>query len=427
MPMKTILTNLYLPFFLLLLTTCVEREWDNPYDPNCSAEKYTPSAFSINQLNENSIELKWGIGDNRIEGFYIERKKDDDRWNRISQLIDKEETSWIDADFQPGTSYLYRIFAKAGNNVSEFNTASITTSLVAPEVMIISIQELSSTSIKCICKVNNTGGGSITNCGITWETYRGYLEKQNVTSLNNEINFTVVIKDLEPGIVYSIKGYAINDNKTGYSKSKSVILDDITGQEGTFTDIDGNVYKWIGIGNQAWMVENLKVTKLPNGDPIPHITDGGQWANASLAYCFYNNDPENSYGALYNWQTAKAACPEGWHLPTWQEIRKLEYFIMNSGYMENVAYALKSTQGWMDNSNGIDKFELSCLPAGCRWGSTLNDGEFESKGKYCNWWTASYDDYSEGPTHWMIRWDNDSPLLRNNYPSMGYSVRCVRN
>ena len=45
----------------------------------------------------------------------------------------------------------------------------------------------------------------------------------------------------------------------------------------TVTDIDGNVYQTLVIGNQEWMTENLKVTHYRNGDQIPNITNNGDW------------------------------------------------------------------------------------------------------------------------------------------------------
>ena len=39
----------------------------------------------------------------------------------------------------------------------------------------------------------------------------------------------------------------------------------------TVTDIDGNTYNTVLVGNQCWMKENFKVTYYPNGDEIPYI------------------------------------------------------------------------------------------------------------------------------------------------------------
>ena len=62
-------------------------------------------------------------------------------------------------------------------------------------------------------------------------------------------------------------------------------------QENNFvTDIAGNTYKTVTIGNQIWMAENLKVTKYNDGSIIPNITERNNWAYATIevdALCTY--------------------------------------------------------------------------------------------------------------------------------------------
>ena len=120
---------------------------------------------------------------------------------------------------------------------------------------------------------------------------------------------------------------------------------------GTVTDIDGNVYNTVKIGNQCWMSENLKVTKYSDGSPIPHVIDPIEWAgiynkDTNYAYCYYNNNANGEadiYGALYNWAAAmgkntlssnsnpsgvQGVCPDGWHLPSNSEWTELENYLI---------------------------------------------------------------------------------------------------
>jgi uncharacterized protein (TIGR02145 family) len=79
----------------------------------------------------------------------------------------------------------------------------------------------------------------------------------------------------------------------------------LTGQS-KFTDQrDGNVYRVITVEGVAWMAENLRFK-----------------ANEGV---FFNNDSNNAktYGALYDWKTARSSCPKGWHLPSGIEYKTL--------------------------------------------------------------------------------------------------------
>jgi uncharacterized protein (TIGR02145 family) len=109
------------------------------------------------------------------------------------------------------------------------------------------------------------------------------------------------------------------------AKNKSVtLLIECSLQENVITDVDGNYYKTVKIGDQWWMAENLKVTKLNDGTPIPNVTDDAEWKglmlNHSPAYCWYDNNPEykEAYGGLYSRgavENAVNVCPVGWHIP----------------------------------------------------------------------------------------------------------------
>src|SRR5690606_6270705 len=71
------------------------------------------------------------------------------------------------------------------------------------------------------------------------------------------------------------------------------------------TDIEGNSYPVRRIGDQVWMVSNLKTTTYNDGTPITEITDWEEWFYIdSEAYAWFDNDSDENtgeFGALYNW------------------------------------------------------------------------------------------------------------------------------
>src|SRR5436190_21272120 len=96
-------------------------------------------------------------------------------------------------------------------------------------------------------------------------------------------------------------------------------------ETGTVTDIEGNIYQTVKIGDQWWMAENLKVKKYSNGTSILNGQDSIDWVQSTGAYCLYDNNT-SSPGLLYNWFTVtdiSNIAPAGWHIPTDEEWKTL--------------------------------------------------------------------------------------------------------
>jgi len=221
----------------------------------------------------------------------------------------------------------------------------------------------------------------------------------------------------------------------------------------TITDIDGNVYNTVLIGNQCWMKENLKTTQYLNGTPIEYPgTDNNAWANNTTgAYAWYNNDInwKDSYGALYNWHAVNntnGLCPAGWHVPSDAEWTQLTDYLVAQGYPNQwndpngAGNALKSCRQvnsplggdcntsvhprWEGHSthHGFDEFGFSALPGGYR----NTTGSFLSIGYYGLWWSSTENSSSDAWFRRMI--DGFGRVFRYYYgKSYGFSARCLRD
>jgi len=166
---------------------------------------------------------------------------------------------------------------------------------------------------------------------------------------------------------------------------------------------DSEKYKTVKIGEQIWMAENL------NNDVAGSRCYGDNTANCE------------KYGRLYDWETAKMVCPDGWHLPSnaeWQILVDL------AGGRNAAGKALKATSGWNTGSGyklGTDDFGFAALPGGEGY-----SGSFDSAGDRGYWWSAT-ENANSAYNRYMLY--NDASVTSSNYSvkAMLYSVRCLQD
>jgi uncharacterized protein (TIGR02145 family) len=180
---------------------------------------------------------------------------------------------------------------------------------------------------------------------------------------------------------------------------------------------DGKKYNTVKIGGKTWMAENLRYQPKT----------GNSW-------CSDNNDSKcDTYGRLYDWNTAMTNCPSGWYLPSsqdWDLLAASAGGKKSYGYRvwELSAKKLKARSGWMlNNSNGTDDYGFSALPGGYR----VPDGQYLSAGGDGYWWTATAESdtgYGSAYVRYMIhdRAHSDELKERGLGKRHGVSVRCVQ-
>jgi uncharacterized protein (TIGR02145 family) len=184
----------------------------------------------------------------------------------------------------------------------------------------------------------------------------------------------------------------------------------------SFTDSrDGTAYKYVKIGDQVWLAENLNYSK------------GGK--------C-YNDNPANcqKYGRHYNWAEAKKACPAGWHLPSNAEWDILYRFAdgnsdTESPYRsETAGEQLKAASGWnLFNGKlgtGKDIYGFASLPGGSYY-----FGVCDHVGNNGYWWSSSeYEEDSEKAYYrFMLSESTVAGWNKNSKKKLLLNVRCVRD
>jgi uncharacterized protein (TIGR02145 family) len=185
---------------------------------------------------------------------------------------------------------------------------------------------------------------------------------------------------------------------------------------------DGQVYPTVKIGSQCWMAKNFnygvyKESIYENNDGHSDVSNNG----IVEKYAFENN--VNNFiihGGLYDWnemmnysntEGGQGICPDGWHIPSDDEIVELieEVGGFNIGG-KKLMVGGSSGFNFLTSGGRTHKGAFSSINLGSIWTSTEYTGDLDKRA-YNIYFTASEDNVSR----------NSNPKER------GKSVRCMKN
>ena len=311
-------------------------------------------------------------------------------------------------------------------------------------VMTSNVSNISTNSAVCGGSVASDGVVEVIEKGVCWSLTHNPTKTDNYTNVGGDISsFTANITELASNLTYFVRAYVTNQYGTVYGNEVSFTTSiNSNGDEkscvGTpvVTDVDGNTYNTVLVGNQCWMRENLRVT---------HYADGTAFYDGD--YPSNDSSYKQSYGLLYNWNTVmgnatasnsnpsgvQGVCPNGWHVPSNAEWTQL---VDNVGSQSenccngmNIAKALAFSMGWFLSSNTCsvgnnqatnNRTSLGILPAG-------GDGSSYGFGASSYFWTST-DTSSGHPNYIELSYHSTncySTTDRTAYNSL--SVRCLRD
>ena len=202
----------------------------------------------------------------------------------------------------------------------------------------------------------------------------------------------------------------------------------------TVSDLDGNTYKTVKIGDQWWMTENLRVSKFNDGTVIEANTSttDSSWIKATQPR-FQMLD--SVQGILYNGfvvNSEKKIAPKGWRIPTDEDWKKLEAFIGLSndevqlygwrGTDQAEKLVIESSIGWLSGTVlfGNNETGFNALPTGCY----VSNGYFNIEKNSAFWWSSTLN--NNKIIYRSIDFSHRNIFRHYTNSNYGFAIRCIK-
>ena len=199
-------------------------------------------------------------------------------------------------------------------------------------------------------------------------------------------------------------------------------------QKGTFTDPrDGQQYGYVTYAGLDWMTDNCRydIGDDVNSSIYLDADENGFTSNVNTG----STRNLQRYGRLYTLAGAKAACPDGWRLPSDEDWQRLETALgMSAGDA--------ASDGWRGKIAGSmlsvydEHSDLNLLLGGYYFLHVGISGSWRYMGTYGYYWSSTPDASKEGEYYYVRKLTYSRPeVCRLSMEPTSYklSVRYVRN
>ncbi|MCQ2061599.1 MAG: fibrobacter succinogenes major paralogous domain-containing protein [Fibrobacter sp.] len=190
------------------------------------------------------------------------------------------------------------------------------------------------------------------------------------------------------------------------------------------------IYRTIKIGNQTWMAQNLN-----------YVTYDGNADDGVASWCYDDAESCAKYGRLYTWAaamdkpegscanghvcgmtgTVQGICPDGWHLPSKEELHELLNFASTEvDSTTNLGESVYDVAGTKLQTSGTNEYGFSALLTG------YYDDEYCEVKNMTYFWSSSEKNADE-VYMFYVGSDFESAVLKSEGKDFGQSVRCIKD
>lgn len=320
----------------------------------------------------------------------------------------------------PNSTYYVRAYAANAYGKTYGEQVSFQTPPALAVLTTSKVTAITQNSATCGGTITTDNNSPVTTRGVCWSTSQNPTISDSKTSDDTGTGtFVSSLTGLTPNTTYYVRAYAVNLAGTAYGDQQSCAT-----SGGSFT-YDSRTYWYRTIGTQTWMIENLAY--------LPAVSISTDTTSTSARYYVYGYEGTSAddakatanyttYGALYNWEAARTACPAGWHLPVEADWGALRDFLggesVAGGKMKEAG-----TEHWTTpNTGATDASGFKALPSG-----GLFDTTFDLTGQFTAFWSATVNPDAKVAANWILHHNAANLGWDVSKRRFAYPVRCIKD